>query len=212
MANQLWQPPKGSCFLFDLDDSQRPRLCWYASRTWLRWFPAAFLAFWLCGWAAGEFTALSSVLNLGLVPGKNGGGDGGNWFLLIWLIPWTLGGCAAMYAFYLLVRPRRPEQLVFGAEGIYHDPGTPSLVMNRKGEDVWSFWFPPKPRVIPLEDIRGIRLDRVGERQRLTVDVCADRIEIGKPLREPEREWLTNVLRSWAGQNGDYQAEPFRAI
>lgn len=40
-------------------------------------------------------------------------------------------------------------------------------------------------------------LERVGERQRLRVDLGADRIEIGNLLREPEREWLASQLEGW---------------
>jgi len=40
-------------------------------------------------------------------------------------------------------------------------------------------------------------LDRVGERQRLCFDRGADRFEIGSCLREPEREWLFDVLSEW---------------
>ena len=54
--------------------------------------------------------------------------------------------------------------------------------------------------MIPRQELGPIRLDRVGERQRLTIDVGAERIEIGRLLREPEREWLAGTLRAWAGQ------------
>ena len=40
--------------------------------------------------------------------------------------------------------------------------------------------------------------DRVGERQRLSIDVEFQRIEIGSSLTEPAREWLAGVLRQWA--------------
>jgi hypothetical protein len=45
-----------------------------------------------------------------------------------------------------------------------------------------------------------IRLERVGGRQRLSLDWGAERVEIGRRLREPGREWLAEVLRRWAGQ------------
>jgi hypothetical protein len=50
-------------------------------------------------------------------------------------------------------------------------------------------------------EIRGFVLDRVGERQRLTFDRGADRVEIGADLREPEREWLFAVLHRWHAPN-----------
>jgi hypothetical protein len=197
---KVLEPPQNSCFIVDVDDDGRPRLRWSAKETWLRWFPVAFLFVWLCGWAAGEVAVLLTLLDL--VPVQRGPGGGGTLFMVIWLTMWTLGGCAAMYALKTLV-VRRPELLVFGSEGIYHDPGTPSVPLNRRWEDARAFWFPQKPRTIRREGLGRFRLDRVGERQRLCVDMGADRIEIGRSLREPEREWLAGVLQGWAGQNGE---------
>jgi hypothetical protein len=57
----------------------------------------------------------------------------------------------------------------------------------------------------------SLLLDRVGERQRLTVDGGGERVEIGHALREPEREWLHEVLRAWAGMPfADVTARPER--
>ena len=44
-------------------------------------------------------------------------------------------------------------------------------------------------------------LERIGERQRLRVDLGADRLEIGSLLREPEREWLAVQLQNWLLSN-----------
>jgi hypothetical protein len=59
-------------------------------------------------------------------------------------------------------------------------------------------WKRGKPRNLPRQAVGKIVLERVGERQRLSVDVGADRVEIGPWLTEPEREWLADVLRAWA--------------
>ncbi|MFN7990419.1 MAG: hypothetical protein U0529_23320 [Thermoanaerobaculia bacterium] len=81
----------------------------------LRWFAAAFLAFWLCGWALGEAVAL--VLLLGpfaaplvegareLFPGLVGSAPAGPAslplpvcaFLAVWLAAWTWGGLSAAW-------------------------------------------------------------------------------------------------------------------
>jgi hypothetical protein len=50
---------------------------------------------------------------------------------------------------------------------------------------------------VPRGEVSNIRLDTVEARQRLTFDRGADRIEVGEYLREPEREWLYQVLSSW---------------
>jgi hypothetical protein len=73
-----------------------------------RFFSAAFLLVWLCGWAVGEAFALFLLFN-GLValltghppPGKNQPLDIGpalavGGFLLIWVTFWTIGGLAAI--------------------------------------------------------------------------------------------------------------------
>jgi hypothetical protein len=53
---------------------------------------------------------------------------------------------------------------------------------------------------IPREAVAASRLGREGGRQRLLVRHGTSEIEMGKGLREPEREWLTQVLHTWAGQ------------
>ena len=55
----------------------------------------------------------------------------------------------------------------------------------------------PRTIVIARPDLGKFVLDRVGERQRLSIDRGADRIEIGAALREPEREWLFVALDDW---------------
>ena len=54
-----------------------------------RFAPVAFLLFWLCGWAMGEYFALSELLRGGL--------SAPDLFLLIWLVPWTLGGAGVLW-------------------------------------------------------------------------------------------------------------------
>ena len=200
MTALLLQPPKNSCIRIGFDARERPTLSWRTTKNdWWRIFPAAFLGFWLCGWAVGECFALTALLGLLPVNGNGAAAGPPTVFLIGWLGAWTVGGVLAMRAFYQLVRPRRPERLIFREEALVHDPGTPEHEWMQRRFDP-SFWAWPKPRTIDRAQIEAIALERVGERQRLTLDVGADRIEVGKPLREPEREWLAEVLRSWAGK------------
>ena len=46
------------------------------------YFTSIFLTFWLCGWAFGEVTAITSIVKGGIEAP----------FLLVWLAGWTLGG------------------------------------------------------------------------------------------------------------------------
>lgn len=66
----------------------------------LRLLPAAFLAFWLCGWALGEFAVLGILIGgaAGLMKGGLPPGAMAAFlflFLGLWLSLWTLGGWAA---------------------------------------------------------------------------------------------------------------------
>jgi hypothetical protein len=83
-----------------------------------------------------------------------------------------------------------------------YDPGTAAL--DERGP--WMGRVSPtalrrtRVRVLPRSELGEVRVERVGERQRLTVDVGAERIELGASLEEPEREWLADVLRGWLGK------------
>lgn len=52
---------------------------------------------------------------------------------------------------------------------------------------------------IETSKIANLKLERVGEKQRLSFDYEADRIEIGETLTEPEREWLYEILKEHCG-------------
>jgi hypothetical protein len=204
MNRAIPKPPDGSCFVLDLDESGQPLLSWLPPNAspWFRWLPAAFICFWLCSWAAGEAFAVGALV--GLI--ASGAFDGfGAFFLLAWLGGWTVGGVMAIIALVKLVRKPRPASLALGADLLRYDPGTAQLNwqhFSRNGTDAAaSFWRTPKVREIPRSRIGKVLLDRVGERQRLTLTCGAERIEIGQSLREPEREWLAEVLQAWAGQN-----------
>lgn len=81
---------------------------------WLRVFVVAFLAFWLCGWAVGEWFALRLV-----VGAMQGGVESqaakalthpAGWvvggFILTWLLFWSFGGLAALVEILRIVAGR----------------------------------------------------------------------------------------------------------
>lgn len=110
-----------------------------------------------------------------------------------------------------LLIPRAPESVTFDDDIVHHDTGSPPLPLplmlflgpmsvqlpHMFGPDHTTHWR-RRRRTLPRGAVSNISLERVGERQRLTFDHGADRIEIGGCLREPEREWLADVLREWA--------------
>jgi hypothetical protein len=137
-----------------------------------RFVIAAFLVFWLCGWAVGFVSAADTVLN---------GPEGptvfvilAQGFLVFWLVGWTCGGIFAVFMLYIVLRPRRPEIISLKHDSFQYDSGTAQI--RRKQVEIRK------------RDVGNVVLERVEERQRLYVDHGADRIEIGEHLPEPDRE------------------------
>ena len=66
MHQAIPPPPEGSCFVIDFDEQDRPRITWLApgSAGCGRWGTAAFLSFWLCGWAVGEVIVIVTLIGL----------------------------------------------------------------------------------------------------------------------------------------------------
>lgn len=164
-----------------------------------RYAAAAFIAFWLCGWAVGWVSAAGEIA-------RRGNDDASRLFLGGWLGAWTVGGGFAVWLLCAMLRPTRPESVRLEADVMRYDPGRAPYVPWRRYP--WWGWggsavpAPTPAAVVARSDIRGFVLGRVGERQRLCFDRGADRLEIGAPLREPEREWLFAVLRAWHTPSG----------
>jgi len=163
--------------------------------SWSKYFVVIFLLAWLGGWTMGEYSVAKKVLN----------GDS-NPFEIFWLIGWTVGGMFAIANIYFMVRPSRPEKLIFDSYALQFKRGTPPFAginwsRNRR-EDEKAATFIQKVKskyTIPKNEIGEIKLERIGEKQKLTLDHGAERIEIGEFLLEPEREWLFETLKQWKG-------------
>jgi hypothetical protein len=50
---------------------------------------------------------------------------------------------------------------------------------------------------ISKDELGEIVVETVNNQLRVRYDIGADRIEIGRHLREPEKEWLEEVIREW---------------
>jgi hypothetical protein len=122
---------------------------------------------------------------------------------LIGLAVWLFGELLVIRGLYSLIRPTRPERIVLTLLNLEFEHGTSNNDSLFDGSEGWRkgiaslFKIKKKTRSIYKKDIGEIKLERVGERQRLTFDIGADRIEIGAYLQEPEREWLYEVLNMW---------------
>lgn len=169
-------------------------MSWKTPRgSWSKYFAVIFLLAWLGGWAIGEYSVAKRVLS-----GQS------NPFEIFWLIGWTVGGFFATANIYFMVRPSKPEKLIFDSYSLQFKPGTPPFAginwsRNKKEDENQTLFFQKMKSkyMIPRTEIGEIKIERVGERQRLTIDHGIERIEIGKFLQEPEREWLFEILKQW---------------
>ena len=162
---------------------------------WSRYLILIFLLAWIGGWATGEYSVAKKMLN-----GET------NPFEIFWLIGWSVGGIFAMANIYLMVRPTKAEKLNFDSYSLEFKSGTPPFAginhsrNNEEKANKAAFFQRSKSKyIIPKTEIGEIRLERVGERQRLRIDHGIERIEIGMFLQEPEREWLFEILKQWKG-------------
>jgi hypothetical protein len=117
----------------------------------MRFGIGAFLAFWLCGWAAGEAFALRwlvwSVLGGAGSPAARAAAQPMGWvmggFLLVWTIFWTIGGVAALFHFV---------RLMAGVDRLTWTPETWEL---RRAAGPFG-----RTRSIPSPDVRGLYIKR----------------------------------------------------
>lgn len=183
-------PPEGSAIAL-VDSMSGIRYAWpNASRG--GGFVVAFLIVWLVGWGVGEIFAVGTLL------GGAGPGGGMNFFMLIWLTGWTIGGAYCMVLVYLYLRRQRPAFLELGRGEIIYETGTrkPDMRFNERRNDFRSVFagIRSKQYRIPVRECRNLKLERVGEDLRLSVDHDSERIVIGASLGEPDKEWLHGLL------------------
>jgi len=137
-----------------------------------RIFPSIFMLIWLCGWAFGMYMAVTTLMN-------------GEFqiFLMIWLTGWSFGGFFAISMLVKILPPAKPEKLTFDTLYISYQKGIqPILFDTEQTGRRNSFNFPLSGKSsyhIPKTELGEIKLERIGDRQRLTIDHGAERIEIG---------------------------------
>lgn len=148
-----------------------------------KYFQAAFLCVWLCGWLFGECATTYALWNMGL--------GGASLFLMVWLCGWTFAGAMAMYALYSLICGPKPEVLVLERETVEHDPGI-AIPPRRKS----SFSIFGK-KSFQRGQITGIRLENSDWGQRLFFEMGFKRREVGRYLSPHDRERVAELLRAW---------------
>lgn len=155
----------------------------------------AFLLFWLTGWVAG-----GTLVIWRLVQGLKAG-DGLDRFLVVWLLGWLVGLVLAGRGLLSLLRRSRPELLTLTSAGFYHRQGTPPFASPGR-RDNWPFSLRKQQPVSTEDDwsqVRSFHLDWTDDRQHLVIEVYSQTVEVARYLREPEREWVFEVLRACLG-------------
>lgn len=167
-----------------------------------RFFSAAFLLVWLCGWVVGECFALWILVRgaaawFGGDPVGRGDGLGqappavaafAALFLVVWLFFWTLGGYAA---------GRELLRLVWSEDRILvrHD----ALVVRKRLGPLRS------TRTVPRADIAGIH--SVHRRNRVIAQIRGGTIDLTTHAYGPESEALVSSLREALGLGRDAAEE-----
>jgi hypothetical protein len=105
-----------------------------------------------------------------------------------------------------LLKPSGPESITLGTDYFRHDLGQAGGIWGHMdafryheidSRPLWRRLFGlPLIVEIPKNELGEIVIERATQ-LRLRYDVGADRIEIGRYLREPEKEWLAEVIKEW---------------
>ena len=101
------------------------------------------------------------------------------------------------------LHPYKPTRLSYLIDGnVKFEPGIDlKRYIDSDGDEVSTVVRKgEKHGVCERSHIGNVMLERIGERQRLSFDFKSQRIEIGKGLTEPEREWLCEELRKYIGR------------
>lgn len=137
-------------------------------------FMTGFLCLWLAGWAAGEMFALRTLL---------AGGLGPSLFLIIWLIPWTLGGAGVLWVVLWQL---------FGREQLFFTSG--ALVRE------WSLLGFRRRRVVMGETITSIKAETgnndLAGLGAIKVKTSGKTMRIGAGLTDYEAELIADLIRS----------------
>ena len=146
------------------------------------------LLFWLGGWFMGVYEDFEKLIS-----------SKGDISLLIHAVAGLAAGLGAGYLLYFLFRPYAPETLRLGSDSVNYDTGFPAFHLELDFEEPkGKIWRPmlPKRIWIKLERqvLQTLKLREFDSGNRLTVDLNAERIDIGKTASEVEREWLYEVL------------------
>ena len=143
--------------------------------------PVMFLAVWMCGWGAGEYFALSELFR--------GGFGAPDLFLLIWVIPWTVGGLSVVWVVLWQL---------FGEEKLFFTAG--ALVRE------WALLWQGGRRTVAGADIRSVEVEGpgsdLGGMGTIVVGTSGRKMRIGSGLDLSEAELVAMLIRQQAQSSG----------
>jgi hypothetical protein len=186
-------PPEGSKIQIHLESGFHRLIIPHSTGGIMRYLVAAFILFWLGGWAFGWFSAASELL-------KNKGQGPADLFLISWLGGWTVGGIFVFYFLFRVLRPSVPETIILSQPSITYDSGVAPFQFSfsfRSQMDVWKKLFQKRLRTEfdPIQ-IQTLKLREFDTGNRLTIDQGNKRLEVAAGASEPEREWLYELLKN----------------
>jgi hypothetical protein len=181
------EPPQGSKITVSEEGLERVIKIHPKSEEVMKFVIGFLLVLWLGGWLLGVYEDFEKVVS-----------SKGDIFLLIQAVAGLAAGLCAGYFIYVVFRPFVPETLRLGADSVYYDSGFPPFHLELDFDNPKGIWRPmlPKRTWIKLERqvLQTLALREFDSGNRLTVDLNAQRIDIGKSASEVEREWLYEVL------------------
>jgi hypothetical protein len=124
-------------------------------------------------------------------------------FVPVWLIGWAVGAVFVALAVRKALRPPTPEFVRLEADALHYEPGRGPDRFRSCAElpnGTVAAIKPAPATTAPRDSIRRFGVDRVGDRQRLYMDLDDQRVEIGGCLTESERAWLFAALQQWLGE------------
>jgi len=148
------------------------------------WPVLIFLTVWLCGWAAGEWTAISSLLE-----------SADDWaataFLVVWLIGWSIGGGFTL-AFFLFMAFGK-ERILVRTDAIYVRKDVLGVGPTRRYDRTQI----RELRLLPIPQGR----DRKGRSSfgRIAFEYGEKTVTLGIVTTDDEANELANLLRARLG-------------
>ncbi|MHC4528865.1 MAG: hypothetical protein ACYS29_13400 [Planctomycetota bacterium] len=196
------EPPQGSKIRMERHIDSTCYIWTEDKRGFAHYVISAFMLLWFCAWTAGGGITILLFITL-LFRAISGGAP---WlavlFTMAWLGGWTIGEVVVFETLYRALRRQKPAVLTLLSGRIRFETGTRPLILGQRTQTGFCSHKQLDNRIYELSTIElaNLRLERVGDEQRLSFDRGVERVEIGQSLSEPERQWLYEVLLEHAPQ------------